>query len=298
MSLRRSEDLGGIAAQRRSGWCRRMRFDMQTAFLEVFTFPPPAPGPEILAQGDGASAGGAADAGVEPVVQRVVGDLPAGDVVPDVAPAPVGQRVVLEQALALEFSAVDQRHIGARARLLAAQAGHPGLLAGQRAGQRRHLADAAAGLAQFDAAVHGVGALALHELHHLFIRWLVHGERRVRARGLLRLQLLEQRQRFGVQRTGVEHEDFDRQRVGVDQVRDDHVLGAQAAGLGNGAGGRGLEQRDHGFAQLGVEVGRRLRVQRDGRSRGGAGQGREGVHAASGAASRANSGRGCNASPW
>jgi hypothetical protein len=92
--------------------------------------PPPAAGAEVLAQADGARAGRAADAGEELVVQRVVGHLVQRDVVPDVAPGPVGQRVELG---AHRIGQVEQRHVGTGARLFAAQAGDPGRLAGQRA---------------------------------------------------------------------------------------------------------------------------------------------------------------------
>ena len=51
-----------------------------------------------------------------------------GDVVPDVAPGPVGQGVVFE---ALGRAVVHKRHLGASAGLLATQAGDPGIIARQ-----------------------------------------------------------------------------------------------------------------------------------------------------------------------
>jgi hypothetical protein len=202
---------------------------------------------------DGAGAGRAADAGEKLVVQRVVGDLVQRDVVPDVAPGPVGQRVELDQTLHGLLGRVDQRHLGARARLLAAQPGQPGFLAGQGAAQWLHLANAAAGLAQVDALVHRFLAFAGDETDDGIGLRAVDRQRGVRVRGLLRLELLQQRQGLGVQRAGFQHEDGDRQCMGVDQVGNHHVLGAQAAGLGGGAKLRGLAQQGDCFSQLRVE---------------------------------------------
>src|SRR4030095_1902769 len=84
-------------------------FYMQAAFLGGLVFPPPAARAEVLAQADGAGAGRAADAGIELVVQRVVVDLVDADVVPDVAPRPVGQGVELDAAGGF-VTGVHQRH--------------------------------------------------------------------------------------------------------------------------------------------------------------------------------------------
>src|SRR5574343_1135838 len=146
--------VGGDDAIARGGALLQGLFpDVQTAFLGGFVLPPPAAGAELLAQADGARAGRAADAGEELVVQRVVVHLVVGDVVPHIAPGPVGQRVELVQTLAGHFAFVVQRHLGAGVGLLLAQTGDPGRFAGQRARQRLHLADAAALFAQVDALV-------------------------------------------------------------------------------------------------------------------------------------------------
>ena len=47
------------------------------------------------------------------------------------------------------------------------------------------------------------------------------------------LQLVQQRQRFVVQHTGVKHKNFYAQSQAADQVADHHVFSAQAAGLGD-----------------------------------------------------------------
>src|SRR3569833_2021447 len=129
---------------------------VESAFLDGLFFPPPAAGAEVLAKRDGAGAGRAADAGIELVVQRVVVDAVHADVVPHVAPRPVRERIALDAL----FAFVDERDVRARAGAFAPQACDPCALARERALHRLDLADLAAGLAQLDAAVHRVAALA------------------------------------------------------------------------------------------------------------------------------------------
>src|SRR6478752_67277 len=84
----------------------------------------------------------ASDRGVAAIVQRVVGDVVGGDVGPDVALGPVGQRVELPQAvLAVP---VQLGRVGAPGRLIAAQPGDPGVDVGEGLVERRDLADRAA----------------------------------------------------------------------------------------------------------------------------------------------------------
>ena len=73
----------------------RMWLDMQATFLEVAVFPPPSAGAEFFAQGDGACARLATYAGVELVVQAVIGHGIFLDKVPDIAPSPIRQRIEL-----------------------------------------------------------------------------------------------------------------------------------------------------------------------------------------------------------
>ena len=131
---------------------------MQAAFLGGFVLPPPASGAEVFTQTDGAGAGGAANAGVKLVVQRVVSHVVELDVMPNVTPGPVGQRIEFDGFALCQFGFIAQRHVGAGARLFTAQAGDPGFFAFQGTLQRLHLADAAAGFAQGYAFVHGVFA--------------------------------------------------------------------------------------------------------------------------------------------
>ncbi len=281
MSLRRSEGARPAARVGRRSRVAGVRLGMQAALLRVFAFPPPAAGAEVLAERDRARAGGAADAGIERVVQPVVGHLVPGDVVPYVAPAPVGERAYLDAAVGLALGVLD---LGAVARLLAAQPGDPGVAAGHHAAQRFELAQRAAGLAQLDAAVHRARAVALDELQHRLVGRAVD----VHRQAVALLDAADQRQRLRMQLARVERRQRNRQPVARDQVGDDHVLGAQAGGLHDAAGMRlgGSAQHLQRALQLGVETGAGAGVQRDGR---------EAAHAAT--RSRAKCGRGSSTSP-
>src|SRR5262245_22350678 len=58
----------------------------------------PAAGAVVLAGGDGPRAGPAADAGITPVVERVVGDLVLHDEAPDILLGPRRERIELDEA--------------------------------------------------------------------------------------------------------------------------------------------------------------------------------------------------------
>ena len=95
-------------------------------------------GPAALAAGAGCGARRAADRRVALVVQRVVRQVALVDPPPQVLLGPVEERVVLpDPALVVEL---DRLRVRARGRLLAADAGDPGVGAGQRALERGDLA--------------------------------------------------------------------------------------------------------------------------------------------------------------
>src|SRR5579871_3127782 len=101
-------------------------------------------GPATFATLAGPRAGRAADRGVAPVVQRVIRQVVGEDVAPEVLLGPVRQRVDLpDPALLVAF---DLRRGGSGRRLLAANAGDPGIDALERALERVHLGLAAAAL--------------------------------------------------------------------------------------------------------------------------------------------------------
>ena len=231
---------------------------MQAAFLRGLVFPPPAAGAEILADGDRARARRAADAGHELVVQRVVGHLVQGDVVPDVVPGPVGERIELGAAVAV---GLDERDAAAVVGLLAAQAGDPGGAPVEHAPEGLHLANLAARLAQLDAAVHRLRPVPAHEVHHLLLARAIDLD----LQAVAFLDARDQRRRLGVQLAGLERADRDAEPEAGDQVGDDHVLRAEAGRLHDAAAvifGRGLQQLDR-RVELGLEVGARMRVERD-----------------------------------
>src|ERR1700748_1920638 len=95
------------------------------------------PGPAALAAGAGRRARRAPDRVVALVVQRVVGQVALGDPLTHVLLRPIDERVVLpDPALVVEL---DRLGVRARRRLLAADAGDPGVRAGQRALERGDL---------------------------------------------------------------------------------------------------------------------------------------------------------------
>jgi len=118
---------------------------VQSAFPGCRVFPPPAAGADVFAQADGAGAGGAADAGVELVVQGVVGDLVLADVGPDFLFAPVGQGVEFFQAMGGVETAHRERF--ASGGLLGAHAGDPGFFPREGPLQGFHFAYLATGFA-------------------------------------------------------------------------------------------------------------------------------------------------------
>ena len=150
----------------RRGFDGRGAFDVQTAFFGGFVFPPPASGAEIFAHGNRAGARFAADAGEKLVVQRVVIDFIQRDVMPHIAPRPIGERVEFG---AFCVAGVDARHFGTRTGLFAAQTRNPRIFSVQRAGERFHFAHIATSFAQVDAFVHRFFAVAFHELNHRFV---------------------------------------------------------------------------------------------------------------------------------
>src|SRR5919198_4288571 len=104
--------------------------------------PGPAPGPLVLAAGNGARARDAADRRVSLVVQRVVRNLVHVDVGLDALGVPVDDGLHLPDAVALR--PLQLLRIGASDGLLAANARDPGVVRLQRALERLDLADVTA----------------------------------------------------------------------------------------------------------------------------------------------------------
>src|SRR5579864_4512608 len=93
-----------------SRWLRSNFMPVQTAFLFLDVFPPPAAGARVLAGDHGPRAGRAADGAVTLVVERVVRHVEEADVAPDVLFAPLGQRIEFRHAVAkVEFPDPDFR---------------------------------------------------------------------------------------------------------------------------------------------------------------------------------------------
>src|SRR5689334_10424600 len=125
--------------------------DVQPAFLVLGVFPPPAPGAHVLSRLYRARAGRAADRAVALVVEPVIRHVVLAEVAPDLHFRPGGERIELLQAVHRVELLLGQ--LGAPGRLLAALAGDPRPLAGERELERLDFADLAAALAQLDAVV-------------------------------------------------------------------------------------------------------------------------------------------------
>src|ERR1041385_3370184 len=104
--------------------------------------PRPAPRTLVLVREDGTRARDAADRRIARVVQRVVGDLVDVDVGLDALRVPVDDGLDLPDAVAL--GPLDALRVGARQRLLPADARDPGVVRRERALVRLDLADVAA----------------------------------------------------------------------------------------------------------------------------------------------------------
>src|SRR5439155_13706242 len=102
----------------------------------------PAPGARVFARQDRAGAVGAANAWVVLIVERIIEHVVGADVVPDLVPGPIGQRVQFRQ---LEFGVpLELASALTRGSLVAADAGDPGVELLQLRLQRLDLAQVAA----------------------------------------------------------------------------------------------------------------------------------------------------------
>ncbi len=212
-----------VSLRRNADECR---LRVKPAFLRVGVFPPPAPRTGMFAGGDGAGAGGAADAGKAAIVQCVVGHFVTPQVGPDFEVRPIQQRIELGQAedgiLFLDF------YLGARGALFAPEAGEPGAFAGQGAAQRLDLAHFAAGFALRDAVVEAVDAVDFDQT----LDRAAFGKKHFHLGAVTFADSGEQLVGFRMQAAGVEGEHVDARRVLGDQVEQHHVFGAEAGGEG------------------------------------------------------------------
>src|SRR5882724_9292789 len=115
---------------------------MQAALARLAALPPPAARTLVIAGLHGAGAGCAADAGETLVMQRVVRQSLAANVLPNFFFGPLEQRTDFVQAI---FAVPGHgRGHGAAGRLAAPDAGDPGVPAGDGAPKRFHFANRAA----------------------------------------------------------------------------------------------------------------------------------------------------------
>src|SRR3954469_6730318 len=145
----------------------RRFLNVQSTFLVLGLLPPPAAGAHLFGRQHRAAAGCAADRAIALIVQTVVRHAMQAQVVPDGCFRPGRQRVEFLEAVRRVELALGE--LCAAGRVLAALAGDPGALAGERASERLDLADLAATLAQLDAAVERVTAVLRDVLVEAFL---------------------------------------------------------------------------------------------------------------------------------
>src|SRR5205807_5806340 len=144
------------AERDRRGSAPRSPGGMQAALLRGrVQLPPPPPRPQVLPRPHRARDRRAADAGEALVVEGVVGHGVVPDVAPDPVPAPVGERVELEDAAVIGVD-LDLPDLATCHGLLAPEPRDPRVEALEGAAERLHLPDAAAELPVLDARVEEV----------------------------------------------------------------------------------------------------------------------------------------------
>lgn len=193
-----------------------LRLGKMEAALELVE-PDPAAGAQVVAGLDGLSAGPAADAGVVPLVQLVVGDVVGMDVGPDVRFGPFYQRSDFDD-IVLVVPAQD-RCAGPCGRLVAAQGGDPGGAAVQGLAHGDDFADAAALVGVAAVEVRAVGALLFGDAHI--------GRHAAEGAVVVALGAVDQGDCFGEEVVGVDVEDVN---IGVDahgHVDQGHAAGSE-----------------------------------------------------------------------
>src|SRR5262249_25412366 len=120
-----------------------VRREVNPTFFSGIRFPPPTPGPRILARTDGPAARRAADARIAFGIKRVARQVVLARVGFHPLRGPIPQRRELPDA-AVRRVDLDPRYLGPAGALTAPQTGDPGVERAQFARQRAHLADLAA----------------------------------------------------------------------------------------------------------------------------------------------------------
>ncbi len=200
---------------------------MQSAFLFLRLFPPPAAGAEVFAGLDGAGAGGAADADEPLVVQGVVGDIVLANEGAGLFEGPVEKRVKFNEFMGdIPF---EVGHVLPVGRLVGTDAGDPDGLVAERALQGLYFPDMAAGFAVFDGVVEGIGAV----LGNKFLKVGSVGREGFDGEPVSFEGTRPGGIRFREQTPGIERKQPDRQVVFSDQVGDNLIFQPEAGGKRN-----------------------------------------------------------------
>src|SRR5471030_1678211 len=198
--------------------------DVQTAFLRILRFPPPASCPAIFARTDCTRTRLTADARITARVQRIDGDVAGLQIGPHVGFSPVREWIELgdtTRRVMLFFMQLNTRY-----RLLAALSRDPRAHIFQRAIQRFNLTNTATAFTQIDTFIERVQTV---------ITDILFNRLRLRMKlfdvvAITLFHTIEHAQRFGMQTTRVQREDADLYVARKNGVREQHVFGGETAG--------------------------------------------------------------------
>src|SRR5471032_916384 len=218
-----------MRSERRAGRCAAVFHnldvrDVQTAFLRIPRFPPPASCPAVFARTDGARARLTANAWITARVQRIDGDVEGLQISPDIGFGPVRERIELSdttRCVLLFFMQLYSRY-----GLLAPLSRDPRTHFLQRAIQRFDFTNATTAFTQIHAFIERVQTVIPNILfHRLRLRMKL-----FEVVAIPLFHAIDHAQSFSVRTAGVQREDADFHAARKNGVREQHIFGGETAG--------------------------------------------------------------------